>query len=59
MWLLNKKFILAKDKLAKRRLEECKKCVFCISEESVDYLFIFGPLVCLVRRVIRFTLNIT
>ena len=34
MWFLNKKVLLTKDNLAKRRWQGCTKCSFCGSEET-------------------------
>jgi hypothetical protein len=58
MWFLYKKVILIKDNLAKRKLNDCKKCVFCDSEESINYLFFTCPFARLIWRTVQFTFNI-
>jgi hypothetical protein len=59
MWLLNRKVLLTKDNLKKRRWVGCTKCVFCDSQELVEHLFITCPLARLVWRVVHFTFNIS
>jgi hypothetical protein len=58
MWFLHKSFLLTKDNLLKRIWIGCKKCAFCDSEESVEYLFLkcnFAKLLC---KVVHYTFNI-
>jgi hypothetical protein len=58
MWFLNRKVLLTKDNLAKRKWTGCTKCVFCDSKESIEHLFIRCPFASLLWRVIYFTFNI-
>jgi hypothetical protein len=58
MWFLHQKLILAKDNLAKRNWDGCKKCVFCDSEESINHLFFTCPFARLVWRLVHFTFDI-
>ena len=59
LWFLNKKVLLTKDNLAKRRWTGCKKCVFCDTDESVEHLFISCHFVKNIWRLVHFTFNIT
>jgi hypothetical protein len=58
MWFLFKKMILTNGNLAKRQLTGCTKCVFCVSEETIDHFFISCLFSLLVWRVVHFTFNI-
>jgi hypothetical protein len=59
MWFLNRKILLTKDNLAKRKWTGCTKCVLCDSRESAEHLFISFPFARLLWRVIYFTFNIS
>ena len=43
MWFLQKKVILTKDNLIRRRWTGSKQCVFCHSNETVEHIFISCP----------------
>ena len=43
LWFLNRKVILTKDNLIRRKWNGCKKCVFCDTDESIEHLFISCP----------------
>jgi hypothetical protein len=56
VWFLHKKLILTKYNLAKRNRDDCKKCVFCDANESINP---FGcPLSRLIWRTIQFTFSV-
>jgi hypothetical protein len=57
MWFLNKKVILTKDNLAKRKWTGCKKCAFCNSEETIEHLFLRCKFAKLTWKVVQFTFN--
>ena len=59
MWFLNRRVILTKDNLIRRRWTGCKKCVFCDMDESMEHLFISCRLASQIWRLIHFTFNIT
>ena len=58
LWFLNRKEILTKDNLIKRRWIGCKKCVFCDADESVEHLFIKCPFARDIWRLLHFTFNV-
>jgi hypothetical protein len=58
MWFLHRKALVTKDNLLKRNWIGCKKCAFCVSEESVEHLFITCNCAKLVWQVVYFTFNI-
>jgi hypothetical protein len=58
MWFLNKKVLLTKDNLAKRKWKGCTKCCFCDSMESVDHLFLFCPFARILWRLVYFAYNL-
>jgi hypothetical protein len=57
MWFLNRKEILTKDNLAKRKWTGCKKCAFCSEEETIEHLLLKCKFVRLIWRVVQFTFN--
>jgi hypothetical protein len=59
MWFLNKKVLLTKDNLAKRKWTGSMKCAFCSSDESIEHLFIKCPFATLIWRVVHFTFRIS
>ena len=59
LWFLNRRVLLTKDNLIKRRWTGCKKCVFCDTDESVEHLFISCFFVKNIWRLVHFTFNIT
>ena len=58
LWFLNRKEILTKDNLLKRRWVGCKKCVFCDENESVEHLFIKCSFARDIWRLVHFTFNV-
>ena len=56
--VLNRKVILTKDNLIKRRWIGCKKCVFCDTDESVEHLFISCPFARDIWCLVHFTFSI-
>ena len=59
LWFLQRKVLLTKDNLIKRRWTGCKKYVFCDADESVEHLFISCPSTRKISRLIHFTFNIS
>ena len=59
MWFLNRKVLLTKDNLARRKWQGCTKCSFCGSEETMEYLFISCPFAIIVWCIVYNTYNIT
>ena len=59
MWFLQKKVILTKDNLIRRRWTRSKQCVFYHSDETVEHLFISCPFARNIWRLIHFTFNIS
>lgn len=43
LWYLKRKVVLTKDNLFKRNWRGCKRCCFCIKEETIQHLFIDCP----------------
>ena len=58
LWFLNRKELLTKDNLAKRRWTGCKKCVFCDADESAEHLFIKCTFARDIWRLVHFTFNV-
>ena len=58
LWFLNRKELLTKDNLTKRRWTGCKKCVFCDMDKSVEHLFISCTFSRDIWRLVHFTFNI-
>jgi hypothetical protein len=54
---LQKKVILTKDNLAKRKWNGCKKCAFSDANESINHLFFDCPFARLIWRTIQYTFN--
>ena len=59
LWFLQRKVLLTRDNLIKQRWTDCKKCVFCDADESVEHLFISCPSTRKIWRLIHFTFNIS
>ena len=59
LWFLNRKVLLTKDNLARRKWQGCTKCSFCGSEETVEHLLISCPFAKIVLRIVYNTYNIT
>ena len=53
---LNRRVLLTKDNLVKRRWTGCKKCVFSDIDESIKHTFISCQLARQILRLIHFTL---
>lgn len=58
LWFLNRKELLTKDNLAKRRWTGCKKCVYCEEDETADHLFIKCTFARDIWRLVHFTFNV-
>ena len=58
LWFLNRKELLTKDNLVKRRWIGCMKCVFCDADESAEHLFIKCTFARDIWRLVHFTFNI-
>ena len=58
LWFLNRKEILTKYNLIKRRWTGCKKCVFCDVDESTEHLFIKCSFARDIWRLVHFTFNV-
>jgi hypothetical protein len=52
MWFLHNKVLLTKDNLAKQNWNDCQKCCFCDSNETVDHLFLNSPFAKIVWRMV-------
>jgi hypothetical protein len=59
MWFLNKKVLLTKDNLIKRKWQGNEKCCFCDHKETIQHLFIQCPLAKMVWRIIHMTFGIS
>ena len=59
MWFVQKKVILTKDNLVRRRWNGSKQCAFCESDETVNHLFIDCVFTRNIWRLIHFTYNIS
>jgi hypothetical protein len=59
MWFLNKKVLLTKDNLIKRKWQGNEKCCFCDQKETIQHLFIQCPLAKMVWRIIHMTFGIS
>ena len=58
MWFVHKQVILTKDSILKRRWVGSTRCCFCDHDETMQHLFLFGPLTKLLWRTIHIAFNI-
>lgn len=58
MWYLDRRVILTKENLQKRRRQGCTKCYFWGNEESIQHLFLDCPLAKLSWHTIHISFNL-
>jgi hypothetical protein len=59
MWFLNKKVLLTKDNLIKRKWQGNEQCCFCDQKETIQHLLIQCPLEKMVWRIVHMTFGIS
>jgi hypothetical protein len=58
MWFLNKKVLLTKDNLIKRKWQGNEKCCFCNQKETIQHLFIQCALAKMVWHIVHMSFGI-